>query len=123
MCRCVVNEIRPFRVAGDDDAAMVEKSPMLELSSEPSLQLRLEKREHQVPLQTPSPMEGSEQTSSGCVLGDADAVEEASPQKGTRTPHAYPHNDLDEAIEEAQALKDLVSMGNFDHTDYALTVL
>ena len=38
---------------------------------------------------------------------------ESSQQKDTAVPHAYPQNDLDKAIEEAQATKDIVSLGIF----------
>ena len=37
---------------------------------------------------------------------------ESSQQADTAVPHAYPRNDLDEAIEQAQATKDLVSYGD-----------
>ena len=46
---------------------------------------------------------------------------ESSRHKDTAVPHAYPQNDLDKAIEQAQATKDLVSHGNCGcidlHTD------
>lgn len=108
MYRSVVNEIQPlYRVAGHDDAVMVQQSPTSALSSETSLQLRAEKQERLPPPQTPSRTEGSELTSSGRVSVDADFAESSSPQMITMPSHACPQNDLDKAIAEAQATKDL----------------
>lgn len=113
MYRSVVNEIQPlYRVPGHDDAVMVQQSPTRALSSETSLQLKPDKQEPLPPQQTPSLIEGSELTFSGCVPADAGFAEESSPQRSTISPHAYPQNDVDKAIEEAQATKDLVSVGN-----------
>ena len=46
---------------------------------------------------------------------------ESSQHKNTALPHAYPQNDLDKAIEQAQATKDLVSVDEYRctylHTD------
>lgn len=52
-----------------------------------------------------------EQTSSDGVNDDVDPAGGSSLQRSPTHPHAYPQNDLDKAIEEAQATKDLVSMG------------
>ena len=104
---------------------MVQQPPMQAASSsETSLQLKPEKREHLPPQHTPSQTEGSELTSSDRVPIDADIAEESSPQRSTMPPQGwYPHNDLDKAIKEAQATKDLVSIGKSGHAEYALTVL
>ena len=109
MCRCVVDEITPLhRVAGHDDALMLQLSSTPLLSSKASLQLKPDKREHLPPLQTPSRTEGSELTSSGRVLDNSNSVEGSALRNGT-VADASPQNELDDAIEEAQATKDLVS--------------
>lgn len=119
-----MNEIQPlYRVPGHNDSVMVQQSSTPALSSETSLQLKPEKPEHLPPLRTPSQREGSEKTPSGPVPDDANSTEESSPRKSTVGTHAYLQNDLDKAIEEAQATKDLVSVGKCDPTDYALTIL
>ena len=116
MYRAVVDELQPlYRVEGHDDALMLQHSSTPGLSSETSLQLKPEKQEHLPPLQTPSRMEGSEQTSLGLVSGDAGSTEESHLPRGTVTPYAYPQNDLDKAIEQAQATKYLVSVGKYVH--------
>lgn len=124
MYRFVVNEIQPlYRVAGHDDALMVQHSPTPALSSRTSLQLKPEQREHLPPQQTPSRTEGIELTSSSRAPVDAGFAEEPSPQRSTMPPPAYPQNDLDKAIAEAQTTKDLVSIGKSGYADYALTIL
>ena len=111
-----MDELQPlYRVEGHDDALMLQRSSTPGLSSETSLQLKPEKQEHLPPLQTPSRTEGSEQTSLGHVSGDAGFTEESSLQRVTVTPYACPQNDLDKAIEQAQATKDLVSVGKYAH--------
>ncbi|CAD6576336.1 MAG: hypothetical protein ASARMPREDX12_007849 [Alectoria sarmentosa] len=118
MYRFVVDEIQPlYRVAGHDDALMVQHSPTPALSSGTSLQLKPEQREHLPPQQTPSRTEGSELTSSSRVPVDAGFAKEPSPQRSTMPPHAYPQNDLDKAIAEAQATKDLPL--DLDEEDYS----
>lgn len=119
-----MNEIQPlYRVTGHDDALMVQQPPMpTASSSETSLQLKPEKHEHLLPQHTPSRTEDSELTSTDRVPVDAGIAEESSPQRSTMPPQGYPHNDLDKAIEEAQATKDLVSIGKSEHAGYTLTV-
>lgn len=123
--RSVVNEIQPlYRVAGHDDALTVRQSPIpVALSSETSLQLKPEKREHLPPQYTPLRTEGSELTSSGRVPVDAGIDEESFPQRNTNPPHAYPYNDLDKAIKEAQATKDLPLDMDEDETFTASAIL
>ena len=59
---------------------------------------------------------GGEHSSSNGVNDDADPVEGSTPRSGSTHPTAlYPQNDLDKAISEAQATKDLVSIRNFDY--------
>ena len=123
MCRSVVDEIWPLhRVTGHDDALMMGKSSTPGMSSETSLQLKPEKREHLPPPQTPSRTEGSEQTSPGRVPNNVGSTEETSLRRGTVTPHTCTQNDLDKAIEQALATKDLVSVGKMGVQIYALTV-
>ena len=120
MYRAVVDELQPlYRVAGHDDALMLQHSSTPGLSSETSLQLKPEKQDCLPPLQTPSRTEGSEQTSLGHVPGDAGFTEGSTLQRGTVTPHACPQNDLDKAIEQAQATKDLVSLGKYDRRGFS----
>ena len=108
-----MTEIQPlYRVAGHDDALMAQQSPTPASSSEKSLQLKPEKPGHLPPPQTPSRTDGSGQTSSGHIPDDARSFVESSQQADTADPHAYPQNDLDKAIEQAQATKDLVSVGD-----------
>ena len=124
MYRSVVNELQPlYRVPGHDDTLIVPQSVTPACSSEISLQLKPEKQPHLPPLQTPSRTEGSEHSSWGRVADNAGSTEKPPSDRGTVGPGAYPQTDLDKAIEEAQATKDLVSVGRYDHIDYALTVV
>lgn len=66
---------------------------------------------------------GGEQTASDGVTNHPDPVTGSSPQRGSAHPYTHPQNDLDMAIKEAQATKDLVSIHNFDCADNVLTFL
>ena len=117
-----MTEIQPLhRVAGHDDALLVQQSPTPASPSEKSLQLKPEKQGHLPPPQTPSRTEGSDQTSLGHMPDDAGSMVESTPHKDTALPHAYPQNDLDKAIKQAQATKDLASVDDYPckylHTD------
>ena len=70
----------------------------------------------------PSQTGGNEQTFSDGISDDADPRGMYSPQRVSTHTHASPHNELDQAIEEAQATKDLVSIGKFDCAGYTLIV-
>ena len=109
-----MTEIQPLhRVAGYDDALQVQQSPTLTSLSEKSLPLKPEKEGRLPAPQTPSRTEGSGQTSSGHIADYAGSMVASSQQGDTEVPHAYPQNDLDKAIEQAQATKDLVSVGDY----------
>ena len=113
-----MDEIQPLhRVAGHDNALMVQHSSPPALSSETSLQLKPGKGEYLPRLQTPSRTDSSEQTSPGHVRRNAGSAEEFSLPRGIVNPHTCPPNDLDKAIEQAQATKDLVSFGKYEHGD------
>lgn len=105
------------RVAGHDDALMVQHSSTPALSSETSLQLKPGKREYLPPLQTSSRTDGSEQTSPGHVPRNAGFADKFSQPEGIVNTHMCPQNDLDKAIEQAQATKDLVSVDKYEHAD------
>ena len=96
---------------------MAQQSLTPASSSEKSLQLKPEKQGRLSRPQTPSRTEGSGQTSSGHIPDDTGSMVESSRHKDTVVPHAYPQNDLDKAIEQAQATKGLVSLGDFGGTD------
>ena len=72
---------------------------------------------------TTSRTEGGEQTSSDGVIDDADPTGVFNSQRNSTHPHASHQNELDQAIEEAQATKDLVSIGKYDYLGYTLIVL
>ena len=109
-----MTEIQPLhRVAGHDDALMAQQSPTLASSSEKSLQLKPEKPGNLPPPQTPSRTEGSGEFSSGHIPNDAGSIVKSSQQGDTAVPHASPQDDLDKAIEQAQATKDLVSVDDY----------
>ena len=110
MCRFLVAEIQPLHlVQGHNDALMAQPSSTSVSSSETSLQLKPEQRGHRPPIQTPSITEGSERNASIHVSDDAGPVE--SLRKGSVAPQRCAQNELDKAIEEAQMIKDLVSVG------------
>ena len=54
---------------------------------------------------------GGEQTFSDGVVDNADPMGVHHPRRGSTHTHAFPQNELDQAIEEAQATKDLVRIG------------
>lgn len=82
-----------YRVPGHEDALIPQQSPTPAVSSETSLQLKPEKGDPLPGQQTPSRTEGSEQVSLSRATEDAT--------------HAFPQDDLDKAIEVAQATKNL----------------
>lgn len=98
-----------YRVPGHEDALIPQQSPTPAVSSETSLQLKPEKGDPLPGQQTPSRTEGSEQVSLSRATEDAT--------------HAFPQDDLDKAIEVAQATKNLVRISKLVFADYALTVL
>lgn len=136
--KALINADQPeYRVPGHDDALIVQRSPTPAVPPEKSLQLKPEKGHFLPPQQTPSRTEGSEQTCWSCppedadnsrngggehissdgVADDADPVEGSTPQSCSTHPKAlYPQSDLDKAILEAQATKDLVSIRKFDYS-------
>ena len=107
----MVPEIQPLhRVAGHEDALPIQHPSTPGLSSETSLQLKPDKEERLLPLQTPSRTEGSGQTSLDRIPDNIGSSKGSFSQRGA----VDPHNDLDKAIEEAQATKDLVSITKYD---------
>lgn len=64
---------------------------------------------------------GGERTFSDGVTDDADPIGVYSPQRGSAHTSS-PQNELDQAIEEAQATKDLVRIGKLDCAGYILIV-
>ncbi len=123
MCRCVVDEIQPLhRVTGHDDALTVQRSSTPELSSETSLQLKPNRREPLPLPETPSQKDGGGQTLPGCMPHDHGSTKGFPMSRGSVAPHRCAQNDLEKAIEEARAMKDLVSIGKYDGADHELIV-
>lgn len=154
--KALINANQPqYRVPGQEDALVVQQSPMTAPSSDTSLQLKPEKGDKAPPQQTPSRTEGSEQsytsrvpegadlanryslqgssivpqigggeqTFSDAVVNDADPTGVSFPQRRSTQTHVFPQNELDQAIEEAQATKHLVSIGTFDYAGHTLIFL
>lgn len=126
-----------YRVSGHEDALIVQQSSTAAASSEASLQLKPEKGGTRLPTQTPSRTEdsgqtpsgrrevadptneysrertttartgGGEQISSDGGVDDSILAMGSGLKRGVQHPYASPQNDLDQAIEEAQATKDL----------------
>lgn len=69
-----------------------------------------------------SPTGGGEQTLSDVVTDNAEPMGVHYPQRASTHTQASPQNELDQAIEEAQATKDLVSIGKFDCAGCTLIV-
>lgn len=66
--------------------------------------------------------EGGKRASLHGVTDDTDPVGGSCTQSGSTYPHGFPQNDLDKAIEVAQATKNLVRISKLVFVDYALTV-
>ena len=142
--KALINANQPqYRLSGQEDALVIQQSPVPAPSSDTSLQLKPKKEDNTPPQQTPSRTEGSEQpytgrepedadfantdrlrrnsttsqngggeqTFSDGVVDNADPTGMHHPRRGSTHTHAFPQNELDQAIKEAQATKDLVSKG------------
>ncbi len=109
MYRFLVNPSQlQYRVDGHEDVVNAKPSPAQEDSSEVSLQLKLAKGAAPSPQQTPSRIESSEKTTSSRRHSNAHIDDE--PPVALFRPSETPFDALDDAIEEAKAVKDLVSV-------------
>ena len=106
-----------YRVAGHQPAlATIDSAPIS--STDASLQLKPDKSEHARQPQTPSRTDGSEQESLRQHLKEAEArATEQERQIAKRAElKGITRDALDEAIEEARTVKDLVSRSLMKHS-------
>ena len=109
--RCLVKSSQPnYQIAGHEEALAPKPISTPALSTAPALQPKPDNGGSLKLQQTPSRTEGDEGESlSQSYHGAVNPIEAFRPEVGSPRHSEYPGNALDEAIEETQAVKDLVS--------------
>jgi hypothetical protein len=109
--RCLVKSSQPhYRIAGHEEALAPKPISTPALSTAPALQPKPDNGASLKLQQTPSRTEGSEGESlSQSFHGAVNPIGASGPGGGSPRHSGYAENALDEAIGEAQAVKDLVS--------------
>ncbi len=109
--RILVNPCQPqYRVTGDVGVLSAHQSLTPVLSFDPSLQLKPDKEDLLQLQQTPSRTEGSVQDHSSQNHLEAKLSDNTEHGRGPLQASELSYNALDEVIEEAKAIKDLVSL-------------